>query len=142
MKKRFIRRIPTSSGFDTDRCVNELSNAGYEVAANNAIKFSELHSDSIYYGRRGLRLVVPFLKGHLKFNSDKQEIYWIVSINELLGKSFIVFLVTFVFFGLFFDASYLNIFIFSVVLGSIIFGINWVSLLSKIDQLTDKIINK
>lgn len=81
----------------------------------------------------------PTMKGSMKIDKSKSKIDYSLNINEVLLKSLIVFIMTLLLFGLFLFENYLNLVIFSAVLSLVMFSINWISLMTKVDDLSNKL---
>jgi hypothetical protein len=79
------------------------------------------------------------MKGSMKIDKSKSKIDYSLNINEVLLKSLIVFIMTLLLFGLFLFENYLNLVIFSAVLSLVMFSINWISLMTKVDDLSNKL---
>ena len=127
------------SELDSKLVIEELQKQGLIILNKKKFEFTENYNLTTHSGRNQIKIFNPLLRGNINLESENELNYWKLQIENILIKSIILTVVSFLLFHFVLESILLFSILISIFNGGILFLINLVRLNTRIKKISENI---
>jgi len=123
-------------------CIDMLIQLGFSFTSTDTMEFIERYNFTTHSGKNRIKVFKPLLKGKIILNTEKNSVKWILNVNDIIFKSISTCILTLIIFQIYHSKELINSLTVGIIIGGLVFGINWILLNNRIEKITGEILNK
>jgi hypothetical protein len=137
IKKHIEREMTIERG----KCLKSLSESGLIIIDRKNICFKEKHNLTTDMRKNWRKVFYSSLQGQIQIDNKNATVKWYLNIDSIIFKALLIWIITMIGMIFLIQVEWRSALLTGGIIGFILFIINRISIDSRVDNITEKIIN-